>query len=89
MTNVWYMSYDLDGMQRQVLDGDPFKTFDSPEEVKQALDRWALRFKCQGQTFAVCKETYKKVFDESGRIVRIETIVKAVEYYTAAKEEIA
>lgn len=83
--SVWYKSFSLDGVYRQIFDGDPFKTFDSPQELKEALDRWAVWHQMEGETFAICKETYEKTFDDSGRIARIESIVEVVEYYTTAK----
>ena len=80
----WYIAYNIDGQSRPILDGDHFKTFDSSEEVKQALDRWASEYHKEGRTVAICKEMYEKTFDEFGRIVRIENTIEAVEYYKVA-----
>ena len=82
---TWYSSFSADGQHHQILDGDCFKTFGSPEEVKKALDRWAYKFQRFGETFAICKETYKTQYDDSGRIARIESITEAVEFYTVEK----
>lgn len=78
---TWYRAMSLDGVYQELLDGDYFKTYNSPQEVKEALERRANESHKEREPFAICKETYKKTLDEYGRIVRIEKIIEAVEYY--------
>lgn len=72
----WFEAYSLDGVYRQNLDNDLL--FLSPEEVKESLNRCRKK----GQEFAICKKSRNAIFDEAGRIVRIESITETVEYYT-------
>lgn len=80
--SVWYKSYSLDGVYYQNLFEEPFKTCDSPEEVKEALEHWAVEFNHVGDKFAICKQTYDKYYDEQGNFTKIVDVLEVVEHYT-------
>ena len=80
--SVWYKAYSLDGVYCLNLFNEPFKTCDSPEEVKDALEHWAVKFNYVGYTFAICKQTYDKHYDEQGNFTKMVNVLEVVEHYT-------
>jgi hypothetical protein len=82
--SIWFEARSLDGVYKKLLDGDYFKTCDSVEETRQALDRHIQEFHREGEVFSICKVTYRKFFDETGRMIKKEEITEAVEQYPAA-----
>lgn len=85
MEGVWYFSYSPDGQHRQYLDNDQFRVYDSPQEVKEALEHHAKQFNRHNVTYAIVRETHMMEHDEQGNFVRSSDTVELVEHYTAGR----
>ena len=82
--SLWFEARSLDGIYKPIFDGDYFKTCESVEETREALDRHIEQFHKEDAVYLICKVTHRTFCDESGAMVRKESILETVERYPAA-----
>lgn len=81
---IWFEARSLDGVYRPIFDGDYFKTCESVEETREALDRHIQQSHKEGEVYLICKVTYRTFHDETGKMIKKESILETVEQYPAA-----
>ena len=81
---IWFEARSLDGVYRAIFDGDYFKTCRSVEETREALDRHIQQFHNEGNKYLICKLTHRTFLDETGKMIKKESILETVEQYPAA-----
>lgn len=82
--SIWFEARSLDGVYRPIFDGDYFKTCESVEETREALDRHIQQFHKEGEVYLICKITHRTFHDETGKMIKKESILETVEKYPAA-----
>ena len=77
----WYNARSYNGVSEVTLYGDPFRKFDSADDVRKALADHVRIWHTEDRTYLICKVTYRTTNTDDGKFVKLEKHIEAVDEF--------